>query len=68
MLLVAVVPAVAVAPRPFAEERLLLDRRLKTLRRILHQTSDRPSPSKSPAPAVGESIRTLRPLPTPHQP
>jgi hypothetical protein len=41
MLLAAFLLAAAVAPRPFAEERLLLDRRLETLRRIL---PDGPNP------------------------
>jgi hypothetical protein len=41
MLLVTALLAVTVAPRPFPEERLLLDRRLETLRRIL---PDGPNP------------------------
>ncbi len=41
MLLASVLLAAAVAPRPFADERLLLDRRLETLRRIL---PDGPNP------------------------
>ena len=41
MLVAAFLLTAAVAPRPFAEERLLLDRRLETLRRIL---PDGPNP------------------------
>jgi hypothetical protein len=42
MLLALLVAAAATAPRPFPDERLLLDRRLETLRRIL---PDGPNPT-----------------------